>query len=132
MSGSKYVPLALVVCTLAACEQPAGTPGYESITGRTLALCEPAPEAKYTVTIGPEGGSFQAAYGWMWTGIDTSTVAEVLYKTTDYYAPEHERTLRWDDPALGIEWPLGHAQGAPALSDKDRRGAALSDAEVLA
>ena len=61
-----------------------------------------------------------------------SEYAEVLYKTTDYYAPEHERTLRWDDPALGIAWPLEGLQGEPALSDKDRRGVALSEAEVFA
>ena len=46
----------------------------------------------------------------------------VLYKTTDYYAPEHERTLLWNDPALGIRWPL---EGEPIVSDKDRRGAAV-------
>lgn len=56
-----------------------------------------------------------------------SDAADVLYKTTDYYAPEHERTLRWNDPQLGIAWPL---DGEPALSDKDRRGAALADAET--
>ena len=57
-----------------------------------------------------------------------SEAAEVLYKTTDYYAPEHERTLAWNDPALGIDWPLA---GAPILSDKDRRGLALAEAEVF-
>jgi dTDP-4-dehydrorhamnose 3,5-epimerase len=41
-----------------------------------------------------------------------SETAEFLYKTTDYYAPEHERTLLWNDPALGIEWPL---EGSPLL-----------------
>ncbi|MEY4762708.1 MAG: hypothetical protein RLZZ200_2564 [Pseudomonadota bacterium] len=45
-----------------------------------------------------------------------SDSAEFLYKTTDYWAPEHERSLIWNDPALGIEWPLS---GAPALSGKD-------------
>jgi dTDP-4-dehydrorhamnose 3,5-epimerase len=58
-----------------------------------------------------------------------SDVAEVLYKTTDYYAPEHERTLLWSDPALGIRWPLA---GAPVLADKDKRGATLAAAEVFA
>jgi dTDP-4-dehydrorhamnose 3,5-epimerase len=48
--------------------------------------------------------------------------AEVIYKTTDYYAPEHERTLLWSDPALGIPWPL---QGEPILAEKDRRGVPL-------
>jgi dTDP-4-dehydrorhamnose 3,5-epimerase len=54
--------------------------------------------------------------------------AEVVYKTTDYYAPEHERTLLWSDPDLGIHWPL-HRQ--PILADKDRRGTALKSAETF-
>ena len=58
-----------------------------------------------------------------------SETADVLYKATDYYAPAHERTLRWDDPQLAIAWPLA---GAPILSDKDRRGAALAEAETYA
>lgn len=56
-----------------------------------------------------------------------SEFAEFLYKTTDYYAPEHERCLRWDDPQLGIDWPL---QGAPLLSAKDQQGLPLHSAEV--
>jgi dTDP-4-dehydrorhamnose 3,5-epimerase len=59
----------------------------------------------------------------------TSESAEVLYKTTDYYAPEHERTLLWSDPALAIPWPLA---GEPILADKDRRGAPLARAETYA
>lgn len=59
----------------------------------------------------------------------TSDGAEVLYKTTDYYAPAHERTLLWNDPALAIAWPLA---GEPILADKDRRGIALSAAETYA
>lgn len=55
--------------------------------------------------------------------------AEVLYKATDYYAPEHDRTLLWNDPALGIAWPLA---GEPVLSDKDRRGVPLARAETYA
>ena len=55
--------------------------------------------------------------------------AEVQYKTTDFYAPEHERTLLWNDPALGIKWPLA---GEPVLSDKDRRGTPLASAETFA
>jgi dTDP-4-dehydrorhamnose 3,5-epimerase len=50
--------------------------------------------------------------------------AEFLYKTTDYYAPEHERCLAWDDPTLGIVWPLAGA--APTLSAKDRADAAFA------
>lgn len=52
-----------------------------------------------------------------------SEEADFLYKTTDYYAPEHERCLAWDDPAVGIDWPLAsHGIAAPLLSAKDRRG----------
>jgi dTDP-4-dehydrorhamnose 3,5-epimerase len=58
-----------------------------------------------------------------------SEYAEVQYKTSDYYAPEHERTLLWNDPVLAIAWP--HA-GEPVLSDKDRRGTPLSKAETFA
>ena len=61
--------------------------------------------------------------------IATSEHAEVQYKTTDYYAPEHERTIRWDDPALAIAWPK---TGEPILNDKDRRGASLAEAETYA
>jgi dTDP-4-dehydrorhamnose 3,5-epimerase len=58
-----------------------------------------------------------------------SDSAEVLYKATDYYAPEHERTLLWSDAALGIKWPLA---GQPVLADRDRRGTPLAGAEVFA
>jgi len=58
-----------------------------------------------------------------------SEQAEVLYKSTDYYAPEHERTLLWNDPALGIPWPLA---GDPVMTDKDRRGTPLASAETYA
>jgi dTDP-4-dehydrorhamnose 3,5-epimerase len=54
--------------------------------------------------------------------------AEFLYKTTDYWAPEHERCIRWDDPAIGIEWPI---TGAPLLSPKDAGGSLLADAELF-
>ncbi len=53
--------------------------------------------------------------------------AEFLYKTTDYYAPEHERCIAWDDPMLAIDWPIADA---PSLSAKDREGVLLIDAEV--
>jgi len=53
---------------------------------------------------------------------------EFLYKTTDYYAPQHERCIRWDDPAIAIEWPISQA---PILSAKDQLGLALSQAEVF-
>jgi dTDP-4-dehydrorhamnose 3,5-epimerase len=58
-----------------------------------------------------------------------SETADVLYKATDYYAPEHERTLLWNDPALGIRWPLA---GTPILTEKDRKGTPLAGAEVFA
>ena len=58
-----------------------------------------------------------------------SESAEVQYKTTDYYAPEHERTLLWNDPALEISWPL---HGEPLLAEKDRRGVPLAAAEHFA
>ena len=57
----------------------------------------------------------------------TSERADFLYKTTDYYAPEHERTLLWNDPALRIDWPLA---GTPTLAPKDAAGRPLRDAEV--
>lgn len=58
--------------------------------------------------------------------------AVVMYKTTDYYAPEHERCIRWDDGQLAIDWPLHElaASPAPLLSDKDARGSELATAEV--
>ena len=58
-----------------------------------------------------------------------SESAEFFYKCTDFYAPEHERTLRWDDPALGIPWPL--LGTAPLLSPKDQQGKPLADADCF-
>ncbi len=54
-----------------------------------------------------------------------SETADFLYKTTDYYAPAHERCIRWNDPGLAIAWPL---DGAPSLSARDQQGLAFSDA----
>ncbi|WP_211472307.1 dTDP-4-dehydrorhamnose 3,5-epimerase [Collimonas humicola] len=59
----------------------------------------------------------------------TSDSAEFLYKTTDYWAPEFERSILWNDPAIGIEWPI---DGSPLLSAKDQVGKLLADAEVFA
>ena len=56
-----------------------------------------------------------------------SESAEFLYKATDYWHPQHERTLLWSDPALHIDWPLA---GAPTLAAKDAAGRLLADAEV--
>jgi dTDP-4-dehydrorhamnose 3,5-epimerase len=58
----------------------------------------------------------------------TSESAEFLYKTTDYYAPSHERSLLWNDPALGIDWPL---EGEPMLKPADANGTPLSRAETF-
>ena len=58
----------------------------------------------------------------------TSDYAEVQYKTTDYYAPEHERCIAWNDRDLAISWPV---RGEPVLSTKDRAGLALARAEVF-
>ncbi len=60
-----------------------------------------------------------------------SEIAEFTYRCTDYYAPEHERTLAWNDADVGIDWPLNAGQ-EPLLSDKDREGASLKDAETYA
>jgi dTDP-4-dehydrorhamnose 3,5-epimerase len=56
-----------------------------------------------------------------------SESADFLYKTTDYWYPEHERTLLWNDPALKIEWPL---DGAPTLAAKDAAGRPLASADL--
>ena len=61
----------------------------------------------------------------------TSETADLTYKCTDFYSPQFERSLAWDDPDLGIDWPLKRG-GAPRLSDKDRAGIALRNAEVFA
>ena len=57
-----------------------------------------------------------------------SEYAEFLYKTTDYYAPAHERCIRWDDPQLAIDWEF---EGSPQLSAKDQAGLSLQDAELF-
>jgi dTDP-4-dehydrorhamnose 3,5-epimerase len=59
----------------------------------------------------------------------TSEKAEILYKATDYYAPQWERSLLWNDPALGIDWPVINGE-SPILSEKDMKGALLSEAET--
>lgn len=57
----------------------------------------------------------------------TSEFCEFLYKTTDYWYPEHERVLAWDDPSVGVQWPL---QSRPQLAAKDAAGKRITDAEV--
>lgn len=59
-----------------------------------------------------------------------SESADFLYKASDWYAPEHERGIAWNDPAIGVEWPLD-AIGEPLLSDKDRAAPPLTQAEVF-
>jgi len=58
-----------------------------------------------------------------------SDTAEFLYKTTDYWVPEFERSIAWNDPAIGIQWPI---QGEPSLSAKDQQAKALAEAEHFA
>lgn len=58
----------------------------------------------------------------------TSKTAEVMYKVTDVYDPAGERSIRWDDADIGIDWPL---EGAPSLSSKDAEAARFADAEVF-
>jgi len=57
-----------------------------------------------------------------------SETADFVYKTTDYYAPAHERCIAWNDPAIGIEWSL---TAEPRLSAKDKLGLALADADIF-
>lgn len=57
-----------------------------------------------------------------------SEIAEFLYKTTDFYAPQHEKCIRWDDPTLKVAWPLGGGQ--PQLSGKDAQGQLFLDTRM--
>ncbi|HSK65492.1 MAG TPA: dTDP-4-dehydrorhamnose 3,5-epimerase [Anaerolineales bacterium] len=59
----------------------------------------------------------------------TSAEAEVLYKASDYYAPEWERSIIWNDPSIGVSWPV--EGGIPILSAKDSQGKLLKEAEVF-
>lgn len=60
-----------------------------------------------------------------------SDQADFLYKTTDYYAPQFERALAWNDPKVGVEWPLAELQHEPVLSAKDTAAPQWSDAEFF-
>ncbi|MGB0637242.1 MAG: dTDP-4-dehydrorhamnose 3,5-epimerase [Gammaproteobacteria bacterium] len=60
----------------------------------------------------------------------TSPTAQVIYKTTDFYSPDNERCIRWDDPFLGIDWPLENGT-MPLLSDRDGRGNLFSEVEFF-
>jgi len=66
------------------------------------------------------------AHGFLVLADDT----EFLYKTTDYYAPEHERTILWNGPDIGIDWPIEGIE--LRLSDKDRKGSAFASADCFA
>lgn len=59
-----------------------------------------------------------------------SDSAEFVYKCTDYYAPEHDRSLKWNDPTVGIEWPLVNGQ-QPLLSAKDEAGKSFEEADTF-
>lgn len=92
-----------------------GSPHFGKWTGVTLSA-----ENKRMLWV-PEG----FAHGFVATEDDT----EFLYKCTRPYRPEHEQTIRWDDPAIGIEWPIDQE---PSLSSKDLAGSLLADARVFA
>lgn len=59
----------------------------------------------------------------------TSPEAEVIYKATDYYAPQWERTIAWNDPTINIKWPIDNTR--PILSPKDAAGKSLSEADTF-
>ena len=89
---------------------------------------------KYSPTYGQWAGAILSAENkhqfWVPAGLAhgflvLSETAEFLYKTTDYYAPAHERCIAWNDPDLAIDWPLA---GSPVLSAKDAQGMAFRDA----
>ncbi len=61
----------------------------------------------------------------------TSPEADLLYKCTDFYSPDHDQTLRWDDPTVAIDWPLVAGE-APSVSAKDAAGRSLEEAETFA
>ncbi len=91
-----------------------GSPTFGTWVGATLSA-----ENKRVMWV-PEG----FAHGFL----VVSDTAEFLYKTTDYWYPEHERSIAWNDPDIGIQWPIG---GAPVLAAKDADGKLLRDAECF-
>jgi len=78
-----------------------------------------------TILSGQNHHQFYVPQGFAHGFVVLSESADFLYKTTDYYAPEHEKCIRWDDPNIGIEWPH---QGEANLSEKDKAGVAFKDA----
>jgi dTDP-4-dehydrorhamnose 3,5-epimerase len=93
---------------------------------------------KHSPTFGKWAGDYLSAENkkmlWVPAGFAhgfyvTSPTAEVLYKTTDYYAPQWERSIIWNDPTINIDWPINGTM--PVLSPKDEVGKSLNDAEVF-
>jgi dTDP-4-dehydrorhamnose 3,5-epimerase len=93
---------------------------------------------KYSSTFGQWVGHYLSAENkrmlWIPPGFAhgfyvTSAEAEVLYKATDYYAPQWERTILWNDPSINIQWPMQNE--LPVLSSKDQGGKLLADADVF-
>ncbi len=82
-----------------------------------------------TVLSAEKGNQLWIPPGFAHGFLTLSETADVLYKATDYYAPDCERTVAWDDPAIGIDWPL---EVEPILSARDRGAARLAQAETFA
>lgn len=82
-----------------------------------------------TVLSSEKGNQLWIPPGFAHGFLTLSETADVLYKASDYYAPDFERTIAWDDPGIGIEWPL---EGEPLLSAKDSSGRPLAQAETFA
>lgn len=78
-----------------------------------------------TVLSGQNHHQFYVPPGFAHGFVVLSETADFLYKTTDYYAPQHEKCIRWDDPEIGIEWPIN---GEPNLSEKDKAGVSFQQA----
>jgi dTDP-4-dehydrorhamnose 3,5-epimerase len=78
-----------------------------------------------TILSGQNHHQFYVPPGFAHGFVVLSDTADFLYKTTDYYAPQHEKCIRWDDPDIGIEWPLDEE---PSLSEKDKAGVAFQQA----
>lgn len=77
-----------------------------------------------------EGNQLWVPPGFAHGYLTLTDTADVLYKTTDFYWPEHERSIRWDDPTIGIAWPTERV-GKVLLSDKDAEAPSFVDAEVF-
>lgn len=92
--------------------------GYSETYGKWVSV-ELSAESKRQLWI-PEG----FAHGFL----VLSKSAEFIYKTTDYYAPDYERCIKWDDLKLAIDWPIA---GKPIVSEKDAEGMSLTNAELF-